>query len=392
MKILFLSRWFPYPSNNGSKLRIYSLLCGLSERYSVTLLSFFDPLDKVSDGLEIQSKCEEIHVVPWREFDPHSRSSRLAFFHMKPRSVVDTFSREMAEEIKELLIQQKFDLIIASQLPMAVYYPYFGDTPALFEEAELGLSYFNLRDSCMGWQRRLRHALTWFKFRRYFSNLLDAFEMCTVVSEKEKQLITKNFPYVKKVSVIPNCLNMEDYMDIPVDSMPDTLIFTGAFRYYANYEAMQWFLKNVFPLVLKRIPTARLIITGDHANLPLPFSENITLMGHVDEIKTLIASCSISIAPLLSGGGTRLKIIEAMALGTPVIATSKGAEGLDVVNRKHLLVADTPISFAECVVELLQNKDLHHQLTQNARLLVQEKYNWKIVLQNYFSLINSIVQ
>ena len=103
---------------------------------------------------------------------------------------------------------------------------------------------------------------------------------------------------------------------------------------------MQWFVGRVFPLILEQIPDVELIITGDHANLPLPKTQNVTLAGYVDDIKSLVASCDVSLAPLWSGGGTRLKILEAMACGTSVVATSKGAEGLLVQNGRHLLITD----------------------------------------------------
>ena len=148
---------------------------------------------------------------------------------------------------------------------------------------------------------------------------------------------------------------------------------------------------NVFPLILEQVPDTHLLITGDHANLPLPSSKNITLVGYVDDIKMPIASSSVSVAPFLSGGGTRLKILEAMALGTPVVATSKGAEGLDVIDGEHLLLANSPAEYAECVIRLLNDENLRLHLAKNARMLVQEKYDWGRALSDYSRLINAIV-
>ena len=390
MKILFLSRWFPYPANNGSKLRIYNLLRGLSQHHDVTLLSFTDQPDVSPEALEIRSICTDVHVVPWREFDPHSWRARLAFLNLKPRSVVDTFSPEMAQKITGLLNGQEFDIIIASQLPMAAYYPNFGNTPALFEEAELGLSYGDAHDSAGG-LKRLRHALTWFKLRRYFSQLLKAYQACTVVSEQERQLLKRVFSaHKKEIEVIPNCVNMKDYENIRVESKPYQLVFTGSFRYHTNYEAMVWFVGNVFPKILREIPQAQLIITGDSAGLSLPPSPNVTLAGYVNDIGALIASSAVSLAPLWSGGGTRLKILEAMAIGTPVVATSKGTEGLDARNEEDLLIADTPEHFADGVTRLLRDPKLHSHISSNARRLVMEKYDWMGVMPGLLSLIERV--
>ena len=391
MKILFLSRWFPFPTNNGSKLRIYNLLRGLGQLHDVTLLSFADQPNVNPEAPEVRSICREVHTVPWREFDPHSWRSRLAFFSLKPRSVVDTFSPQMAQTITRLLSEQKFDLVIASQLPMAAYYPYFGDTPALFEEVELGLSYGDAHDATGGWKKRLRHTLTWFKLRRYFSQLLGVFRACTVVSDKERQLLGRLFPENRReIVVIPNCVNVKDYENIRAERQPDQLVFTGSFRYHTNYEAMVWFVRDVFPLILEKAPQTQLVITGDHAGLSLPPSPNVTLAGYVDDIGALIASSTVSLAPLWSGGGTRLKILEAMAIGTPVVATSKGAEGLDGISGEHLFIADEPRQFAEDVLRLLGENGLRTRISSTARSFVGEKYDWAKTVPHLLKLLENI--
>lgn len=389
MKILFLSRWFPYPMNNGSKIRIYNLLRGLGQRHSLTLLSFADQPEASPEAPEVKKICSKVRVVPWREFDPNNIRARLAAFSLEPRSIVDTFSPEMAGAITETLNEEQYDLVIASQLQMAAYYPYFKNIPAVFEEFEIGL--FHDRAFSAEGRMRVRHALTWFKLRLYLSQLLDSFRACTVVSEREGQLLARNFPrFAGAVEVIPNCLNMEEYGNVKAEKKTNTLIFTGSFTYDANYEAMSWFVGEVFPLILEKAPDAHLIVTGNHANLPLPPSGNITLAGFVEDVKPLIASGAVSLAPLLSGGGTRLKILEAMALGTPVVATSKGAEGLDAADGEHLLLADSPAQFADCVIRLLTDEKLRRRLAGNASLLVEEKYNWGRAFADYSRLMNEV--
>jgi glycosyltransferase involved in cell wall biosynthesis len=389
MKILFLSRWFPYPMNNGSKLRIYNLLRGLSQHHDVTLLSFADQLGVNPEAAEIQEICSEVRVIPWREFNPKTLRAHFGMFSLAPRSIVDTFSPEMANAITETLSKQHYDLVIASQLQMAAYFPYFQNVPALFEEMEIGL--FHDRAFSPDGKIRIRHALTWFKLRMYLSRLLDSFQACTVASTQERQLLLRNFPGFKKpVETIPNCLNMDEYKTVRAEKKKDTLIFAGPFKYRANYEAMVWFVGEVFPLILERIPDTQLIITGDHADLPLPSTRNITLAGHVDDIKSLIASCAVSIAPLLSGGGTRLKILEAMALGIPVVATSKGAEGLDALSGVHLMIADSPHDFAEPVIKLLKDGRESKKLISNAQQLVRKNYDWTVTLTVFLEVLERI--
>ncbi|GAB4466243.1 MAG: glycosyltransferase family 4 protein [Anaerolineales bacterium] len=391
MKILFLSRWFPYPMNNGSKIRIYNLLRGLSQHHELTLLSFADQPGVSPEALEIRAVCSKVQVVPWREFDPTTLRARLGFLSLQPRSVVDTFSPEMARALTQALTEEKFDLIIASQLQMAAYAPYFRDVPAVFEEFEIGL--FHDQAFSADGKIRLRRALTWFKLRLYLSQLLSRFRLVTMASERERGLLARNFPrYREAAHVIPNCINVEEYRQVKAQKRTNTLVFSGPFKYRANYEAMTWFVGEVFPLILERVPDAQLIITGDHENLPLPSLRNVMLAGYVDDIKSLVASCTVSIAPLLSGGGTRLKILEAMALGTPVVATSKGAEGLEARAGEHLLVADEAGKFAEAAVSLLNEAGLRQKLTENAQNLVRARYDWGGIMPSFLHLLAGISQ
>ncbi len=389
MRILFLSRWFPHPPSNGSKLRIYNLIKGLSINHEVTLLSF---ADEPADTMEMHKFCPEVKVVPWKEFDPTRWKARLGIFRLEPRSIVDTYSIEMAEAITETLHSAKHDLVIASQLQMAAYASRFRDVPSIFEEFEIGLFHDRVFSSD-GRTLHIRYALTWFKLRLYLSRLLNTFQACTVASKQEAQLLQRNFPaYRKPITVIPNGVDINEYRNFATEKKPNTLVFTGSFGYRANYEAMLWFVEKVFPLILQRLPDTRLFITGDHQNLPLSSQKNITLTGHVDNLKTLVASAAVSIAPLLSGGGTRLKILEAMALRTPVVATSKGAEGLEVMPGEHLLVADTPADFAGCVIRLLTDDESNRRLAKNAFQLVQERYNWDTMIHYYTNLIESVTR
>ena len=392
MDILFLSRWYPFPPDNGSKLRIYQLLMGLSKAHRVTLLSFIDPLSFNMKPLEQFENISIINVVPWQTYKPESLRSKIGFFNAAPRFLVDTYSSQMETLIRNTIARHNYDLVIASELSMASYYSCFEHLPALFEDIELG-PFYDQMQMAGSLIKRLRLSLTWYKLRNYFSRLLTSFQSCTVPSERERWLFTNSFPkHEEKIEVIPNCINVKDYESVQIGLKPNYLVFSGSFQFQANYEAMNWFVREVYPKVLERMPAVHLVITGDHANLPLPNAKNIILAGYVNDIKSLIASCSVSIAPLQSGGGTRLKILEAMALGTPVVATSKGAEGIDAINGDDLLIADDPNSFAECVLSILQNNDLRSHLAMNAHRLVAEKYNWEKTMPCFLQLVEYIGQ
>ncbi len=389
MKILFLSSWFPYPTSNGSKLRIYNLLRGLAVEHQVTLVTFADHPDIDPEAPELTSICQDIRVIPWQPYNPHSSRARLGFLSMTPRSAVDTYSLEMQYTIEEMLAGEQFDVVIASQWGMAGYSNCFQEVPALFEEFEVGLLYEQYAQAA-SLRERVRYGLSWAKHRHYLAKLLKNFNACTVVSEREKDLLTPIKPGHQVVETIPNCIHLDDYRKNSREPNPNTLIFTGSFRYHANYEAMVWFLAEVYPLILAQIPDVQLTITGDHANKSLPMQKNVNLVGYVDDIQSLIASSAVSIVPLLVGGGTRLKILEAMALRTPVVSTTKGAEGLNAHHEDNILIADAPEMFAQAVLRLLQNPELCQSVAENAYRLVSEHYNWPIIMPRFVDLVEMV--
>ncbi len=391
MRILFLSRWFPYPPNNGSKLRIYNLLRGLSQHHQITLLSFADEPTADPNVPELRRICHDVQTVPWKPFDPQSRQARWAFLSITPRSYVDTYSPSMSKHVERALSTCDYDLVIASQLDMAQYGRMLRKTPALLEEVEVALLYEQVAQATSSRQRARRH-LTWLKHRRYLAGVLQNFRACTVVSERERQLLQRTVPGSGLVEVVPNGIDVADYEVTGAEPQPNSLIYTGSFRYAANHDAMIWFLEAVWPRIQARIPEASLTITGDHAGLSLPPANNVTLAGFVPDVRPLIASSWVSVAPLRVGGGTRLKILEAMALGTPVVATSKGTEGLEALNGMHLLVADTPEDFAAAVVRLLCEPELRLRLAENAYQLVSNKYDWKGIMPRFLSLVEQVAQ
>ena len=391
MNILFLSRWFPYPQDNGSKIRIHNILTNLAKSNDVTLVSFVDQAGINPDSYRQYSKVSNIEVVPWKPYSSGSLKAILGLFKSTPRFILDTYSLEMDSLIRNIIKQSNFDLICASQLSMASYFSCFGGIPAIFEELELGL-FLGQAEKSNNLFKRFRHNLTWLKLRQYLSRLLDSFIGCTVVSDQERKLFVQNFPlHQQKVEIIPNCVQLKDYEHIKANPTPNQLIFTGSFRYHANYEAMLWFIREIFPIILEQLPDTKLIITGDHNNQSLPSIKNIILTGYIEDIKPVIASAWVSIAPLLVGGGTRLKILEAMAIGVPVVSTSKGAEGLDVNHGEHMFIADSSDEFANQVIAILRNRDLRDHLVTNAKHLIKEKYNWENANKHFLQMIEQAI-
>jgi len=373
MRVLFVSSWFPSPPTNGSELRVHNLLRVLAAAHEVTLASFSDRPELDRRCAAVRDLCVDVRVVPRRHFNPHSRRARFGFLSASPRSIVDTHSAEMARLIEQLLNEKSHDLAIASQLGSAAYAPYFGATPALFDEVELAMLYDPLTHSHSPVER-FRHRLTWLKHCRYLSRLLPRFRACTVVSRQERELLRAAAPAYESIEIVPNFVKWDDYRDVRAEPRRARMIFAGSLSYEANHGAVAWFLAEVYPLVRTHLPEVELVITGESESCELPAAENVLRTGLVDDVRPWIASSWLSISPTRIGGGTRVKILESMALGTPVVATSKGAEGLEVRADEHVLIADDAPAFAAAVLRLLSDPSLRARLSDNGRRLVRERY------------------
>ena len=342
MRLLFLSRWYPYPPDNGSKLRVFSLLRGLCEQHDVTLISFFDPSEVREEPALSSAAPRETRLCAYRPFDASSVRAITGVLSRRPRFLVDTRSHEMERLIRGAVAGASFDLVVASQLPMAAYYRCFPGLRAIFEEVELGIYRARGDRSGLSFRSRARGQLTWLKHRAFVSQLLRNYVLCTVASEEERQLLGAAVPDYRSVHIVPNCVDAEPLLAGRPARDQASLIFTGSLRYRPNYDAMVWFLKDIFPTVRCRARRVRLTITGEPGP-PLPSTAgDVVMTGWVRDVRPFLAASTISIAPVRTGGGTRLKILEAMAVRTPVVATSKAVEGLGLRDGEHVLIADEP--------------------------------------------------
>jgi glycosyltransferase involved in cell wall biosynthesis len=392
MHVLFLSRWFPYPPDNGSRIRIFNLMKRLSTRHQVDLISFAsDPV--AGEQLKALSHyCQRVEVVRYRPFNPGRLIALMGFFSRQPRSVIDTHSVEMQRRVEETGRDRPPDVVIASQLDMAPYAVMLSTVPKILEEVELTVLY----EKYAGQRhplKRLRKGLMWWKSARYVADLLRAFDGCTVVSEQEREQVLRVLPGYRHVSVVPNGVDTAHYAGNFGAPESDSLVYSGSLTYSANFDAMSFFLREVFPLIQAQRPNVKLSITGRLDGAPidrLACNEGVVFTGYLEDVRPIIGRSWGSVVPLRIGGGTRLKILESLALGTPVISTRKGAEGLDLEAGRDVLIADKPADFARAVLSLLQDPKLRETLRRDGRQAVEAKYDWRIIGQQFNDFVEAV--
>jgi len=378
MNILFLSRWCPCPQDNGAKIRVNNVIRSLAKQHRLSLVSFYNPQERLDRDALAALPVASTTLVPYREYDSRSAKSLLALFGTTPRSIVDTFSAEMAAAIRDSVKSERFDLVVASELWTAAYHECFSGLPAILDDIE-SACFLNRATSHPSLLREMRAQLTWKKYKRYLSRLLTHFGACTVPSQVEHELLHNIAPSYPHATIIPNGIRLPNYLGQTVERAQNRIIFCGALTFAPNYNAARWFITDVLPVIKNHLPGVELEIIGSTGGHSFTGIEGVIQTGWVPDIRPYVGSATVCIAPIFTGGGTRLKILEAMALRTPVVATRVAAEGIDVTDGQDLLLADTAPEFAEAVIRVLTKPVLQQRLGDAGFELVKSKYDWDVI-------------
>ena len=395
MRILFLATWFPSPPDNGSKLRVYHLLRALGQAHQVSLLSFAFATARLEDSAPLAQCCEQVNIVKIDPFAANRAGALRTFLSLRP--VASRRIEAMSQLVAGTIGSQTFDAMIASTEMMADYAlqrpP--GTVNILEEHNSMTRLMQERYADTVNPVQRARCWASWRKTRWYEARLFRQFDLVTMVSPQDQAVCLSDLPgYHGQVEVVPNGVDCTHNQPGLMKVRPNRLVYNGSLTYSANYDAMQWFLAEIYPCIRAQVPDVSLTITGSTVGVDpagLALDDSVRLTGYVEDVRIPVAEATVAIAPIRQGGGTRLKILEAMALGTPVVATAKGAEGLDVVDGEHLLLADDPERFANQTVQLLGNGDLRCRMALNARCLVESRYDWLQIGQKFVALVEETV-
>jgi glycosyltransferase involved in cell wall biosynthesis len=335
----------------------------------------------------------QIHPVPVDPFRHVTASAAIRY--ASPLPLAFWPSRMMQQTVAQLSAPQPWDAVVAVQTPVAQYAQQAGGAPGIID-VDTALSYQMHQRYLMqshSTSERLRNWVSWQKAHRYEARMLRRFHICTLAATIEMAYVSAMMQSSRaSIEVVSNgvdCVHNRPGL-APVDAT--ALVFNGAMTYSANFDAMQYFLTEIYPSIRREVGNVSLTITGNTTGVrltELELDDSVHLSGYVDDIRPVIARAAVCVVPLRQGGGTRLKILEAMALGTPVIATSKGAEGLDITPGHDILIADEPAEFANQVVRLLRNPALREQVASNARRLVEQCYDWQKIGRRFVSLVEA---
>ena len=398
MKILWVKAGGLVPPDTGGKIRSYNILRELGRQHSVTFFSFYAAHDGDSHP-ELKHIFDRAICVPLSLPGPKSPREMLSYgirlLSSEPYGITKFCRPQVRRRLRALLEEETYDVILCDFVSAAGVIPWDSPTPKVL---------FTHNVEAMIWRRHYEVAtnpvwkavslLEWRKMEAAELRYLRLADHVLTVSETDRDAFSA-FLNPAKVTVIPTGVDVDYFQSLPLEESQNSLVFTGSMDWLPNEDAILYFVDAVLPMITQQCPDVSLEVVGRSPSRKLralaETEKGIRLTGWVEDIRPFVARGSICIVPLRIGGGTRLKIFEAMAMSKAVVSTSIGAEGLPVRSGENILLADTPKDFAESVVSLLGDAKERRRLGSAARILVQEKYSWPKVAENFARTLQDVI-
>ena len=392
MKILFLQKRILYPVDAGWKIRTLNVLKYLAQWHDVTYLCNVQEADE--PYLEEMGKLGvRLEMVPWREASRESFRFYVELaknlFSKYPFTVAKDYDPALRRRAEALLRAEPFDLVICDFVQMArnaIGLP--AKASLLFQHNVEAQIFQRHAASGSGWLRRQYMAHQWRKMRRFEAEAGRAFDAVIAVSDGDRDHFSREYGW-RHASTIDTAVDTAYFHPNGTHESGDLVVFLGSLDWLPNEDGLAYFVERIWPLVRRDRPSTRFEIVGRRPSRRVQEMSSVPgveVVGTVPDVRPYLARAAVVVVPLLVGGGTRIKIFEAMAMRKAVVSTTLGAEGLDVEPNRHLLLADEPEAFARAVCELLADPSRRGGLGADALRLVQERFGAERVARQFESI------
>ena len=395
MKILYLAQLLPYPPDAGPKVRMYYTLRYLAQHHAVTLLAFTRPDDRPEALDHLREFCQAVHTVPIvRSRGRDIRSLAASLLNGQPLVIQRDAVPEMARQVDALLAGGKFDAIHSDQLWMAQYAlrarTLHSPIKMVLDEHNACFQIFQrLAQGEANPLKRLVLEREWRLLRRYEAQVCARFDQVVTVTQPDQRTLSElartALPpgaAAPAFTTIPICVDTGETAAILPQPGAQDVLHLGTMFFLPNVEGVMWFGQQVWPVIKAQAPEATFTVVGKNPPeqvVRLASQPAVKVTGYAADVTPYLAQAGCFIVPLHSGGGMRVKIVDAWRWRLPVVSTSIGAEGLEYQDGENILIADGAEAFAQAVVRLLCDPDLNQRLRQNGRRWVETHYDWRQV-------------
>ncbi|MBA3356870.1 MAG: glycosyltransferase [Pyrinomonadaceae bacterium] len=401
MRILWLKTELLHPIDKGGKIRTYNMLRELKREHHITYLTLDDGTSDKNARARADEYCDQLICVPHQQREKFTArfyyEVALNLLSSLPYAIKKYESKKMRSAIAEQMNFDLPDVLVCDFLTPALNIPKSLPCPAvLFQhnvEAMIWKRHYEVQTNPA---KRAYLYGQWRKMEHFERRTCRRFDCVVAVSYEDREMMKKEYD-LKQVYDVPTGVDTEYFRDSgrePRD--PHNLVFTGSMDWLPNEDAIRYFTEEILPLVQKAVPDVTLTVVGRN---PFPTlmelskrEPSIVVTGRVDDVRPYIERAAVYVVPLRIGGGTRLKIYEAMAMEKAIVSTTIGAEGLPVRGGADLLLADTVEAFAEAVVKILNNEGLARRLGQQAASGVKENFGWRNVAQSFASICERAIE
>jgi sugar transferase (PEP-CTERM/EpsH1 system associated) len=378
LRILVISpavpaRWW------GFGTRVLHLVRHLAGRHEVTLVTYAGA-DEAAEIDELRAVCTRVRAVGRQPLAGRARrvNQMSSLVRRTPFGVRSLHSPAMQAAVDELVAETAFDVVLVESSQMCCFRLPPG-LPVVLDEHNVEYELLRrMEEGERSLPRRFFNGVEQRKFRRHEQRLWIEIEAVAVTSDREVPIIERHAS-ATPVAVVPNAVDLDYFRPAATEPVPGTMVFTGLLTYRPNLDAVHFFVDEVLPLVRKSQPEVTLTIVGhgEERDLEELRRPGVIVTGRVPDIRPHLAEGAVAVVPLRIGGGTRLKVVEALAMGKAVVSTSLGCEGINVRDGEHLLVADDPQSFADAVSRLLDDRPAARRLGEAAHQLAVDQYSWE---------------
>ena len=390
MKILWVKVGGLWPPNSGGRLRSLNILAELAKAHRVSVLTTHAPGEDGGELARHLPQCDQVlsfpHAVPkWRS--PRFPLMLLrSWFSPLPVDVWKYRVPAMRREAERLLANNKVDLCIADFVFAAPNVPMVGPVPVVFFAHNVEhLILKRLADmQTQPWRRRLL-GIECDKMRRYETELCRQARLTVAVSPQDRELLVQTAPGAR-IYEVPTGVDTMYFKPKGIPESPSELVFTGSMDWHPNEDAVRHFMDEILPAVRREVPGVVLTVVGRNPSGSLreaASAAGVRVTGTVEDVRPYIDTAAVYVVPLRIGGGTRLKVFEALSMGKAVVSTAVGVEGLPLEPGRHYLRADAPADFASAVVALLRDPARRRALGEAGRNLTQERYAWSQVASQF---------